>query len=370
TSPIETRRSALGACAPAVSSLAVGFDQSCAIVGTSLPGEVWCWEGGQPLVAAQLANGQTGLQVSIGDRHTCVRIAGGQVVCWGANDAGQIDTTSSAGSFPNPVPPVNGGAPFFGLDLAADLESTCVTHNDGFLTCWGGGISGLHFGSLTNVRVTNGGGLPRSGPPSCAILSDLTVRCWGANEEGELGNGTSTEATPSTPATPTGVANVSSITTGGHRPCALDINGTVKCWGGNLQNADGRNFGPTPVTVDSAGDVLAVSSGLEMTCLLRTNGSVQCFEGTSTPRATVALSGPARALALAGTQGCAALEAGGVECWNWGFTNFPGSQPRAILFCDEAPVISEVPTVITVPATGASGALVTYPLPNATHPNS
>ena len=72
---------------------------------------------------------------------------------------------------------------------------------------------------------------------SCARVSDGTVRCWGYNEYGQLGNGTILSS--NTPVAVSGLTNVVEIAGGGLHQCALLTNGTVRCWGANFGGALG-----------------------------------------------------------------------------------------------------------------------------------
>ena len=66
---------------------------------------------------------------------------------------------------------------------------------------------------------------------TCARLEDGTVRCWGSNGSGELGDGTTTQR--SAPVAVTGIGTASKISTGSSHSCALLTDGTVRCWGRN-----------------------------------------------------------------------------------------------------------------------------------------
>ena len=66
---------------------------------------------------------------------------------------------------------------------------------------------------------------------SCALSPDGTVRCWGNNSQGQLGDGTQT--TRLTPVAVSGLTNIVAVTAGDFHGCALRNDGTVRCWGLN-----------------------------------------------------------------------------------------------------------------------------------------
>jgi alpha-tubulin suppressor-like RCC1 family protein len=64
---------------------------------------------------------------------------------------------------------------------------------------------------------------------SCARLSNQTVRCWGRNAEGEIGDGTGVDRL--VPTAVSGISTATAITTGAVNGCALLSNNTAMCWG-------------------------------------------------------------------------------------------------------------------------------------------
>src|SRR5688572_7054663 len=67
---------------------------------------------------------------------------------------------------------------------------------------------------------------------ACALIDDGTVRCWGANDDGRLGDGTKDRRATPGPGL-VGVADVVQLATGTDHSCAVTENGSVWCWGSN-----------------------------------------------------------------------------------------------------------------------------------------
>ena len=67
---------------------------------------------------------------------------------------------------------------------------------------------------------------------TCALMAGGTVKCWGENFTGQLGNGTENHS--NTPVDVIGAASATAVTAGGKHSCAVVAGGTVKCWGDNF----------------------------------------------------------------------------------------------------------------------------------------
>jgi alpha-tubulin suppressor-like RCC1 family protein len=168
---------------------------------------------------------------------------------------------------------------------------------------------------------------------TCAVTAGGGVVCWGRNDRGQLGDGTTTNRWTPTPVTGLG-GIVAAVTAGRHHTCALTTGGGVVCWGYNSdgQLGDGtttQRLTPTPVSGLGSG-IAAIGAGAYHTCALTTAGGVVCWgdnidgqlgDGTTTPRLTPTvvsgLGSGAAALAAGRMHTCALTSAGGVQCWGY-----------------------------------------------------
>ena len=141
-----------------------------------------------------LSSSSNSASLGLGGDGACALYPGGRVLCWGDNTYGQLGNANSS------------------PQITAVLVS---------------GLSGL-----TATAVARGI------HHSCALLSDSTVRCWGGNFSGQLGNGNTVST--STPVAVSGISTATAVAGGGFHTCARLSNSTVKCWG---YNASGQ-LGP------------------------------------------------------------------------------------------------------------------------------
>jgi alpha-tubulin suppressor-like RCC1 family protein len=275
--------------------------------------------------------------VSAGGEYTCVRLPDGTAQCTGRNQFGQHGNgTLDDSSVLDPV----GGITTATRVLAGD-EYACALQGDGTARCWGLGESGQRgdgsFGTFTPgdvpvvvngltgaVRLATGYG------HTCALLADATMRCWGENRQGQLGNGTTADPGTPNPVAVSGISGATEFTTGAYHTCARLGNGTLKCWGrnGDAQLGNGTyTDSSTPVPVSGITTAAVVSGGGAHTCAVLSDGTVQCWgdnrygqlgDGTTLGRtAPVPVGGITGAVAVSAgwDHTCALLGDSSVQCW-------------------------------------------------------
>jgi hypothetical protein len=174
------------------------------------------------------------------------------------------------------------------------------------------------------VQVTTGGA-----SHACARLTNGTVRCWGANSTGQLGDGTKIDR--GKPVAVAGVTTAVDVAAGFNHTCALLSDGAIKCWGANTkgQLGDGTTTDrlvPTSVTSVPAEAIRSLGLGNQASCAVTVGNNLYCWgnnatgllaDGSKTDRLTPRLSTYKIASAyLSVSHGCAiSSEGGSVLCW-------------------------------------------------------
>jgi len=235
--------------------------------------------------------------VANGRNMTCVLTSSSQVQCFGDNTYGELGngTTTSSHS-PVTVLQSSTSNPLTSVaSIAAGDSSVCAVLSSGAVWCWGNNSYGqLGNGTTSNASqavdtgITNAVSVEVGYHQACAVLSDATVTCWGQNDHGQLGDGTTTNR--SRPTAVTGLSGALQVITGEFNSCAVINDGTVKCWGYNGDDEDGvpNTTGQytSPVTVANSSNtgaltgVIEITSGRQNTCALTTNSLVWCWGAT------------------------------------------------------------------------------------------
>jgi alpha-tubulin suppressor-like RCC1 family protein len=276
-------------------------------------------------VASSSLLAQPGKRVSVGANHACAILERGAVKCWGGNASGQLgygDTVQRG-------------------DATAEM---------------GEGLPFVNLGTgRTAAQLTLGDSW------TCALLDDGTVKCWGHNFSGQLGQGdtvkrgdNANEMGDSLLPVPLGTGRKAvSIGAGSTHVCAVLDNGSLKCWGGNAKGELG--LGDTNYRGDTAGEMgdslpavslgtgrtaKAVGGGTRHTCALLDNNTVKCWGespfgaaghgdtvtrgdgpnemGNALPAVSLGNGRTVKALSVGYQNTCAILDNDALKCWGSG----------------------------------------------------
>lgn len=227
--------------------------------------------------------GKTAKQAAIGIDHACAILNDDTVSCWGNNSVGQTGQPLITTSSPSPLAVAGVSA----KALSLGFEHTCVITLTDSVQCWGGnskGQLGQPFTSLTHSYLPQTAivGLSAKAIKSgfnhvCAIASDNTVKCWGDNQYGQLGNNSTIDS--SLPVSASGLSGVIALTAGAYHSCAA-TSSAISCWGknnaGQLGSSATVNLNvPTPTTTPRA-NVSQLVAGLSHTCAL-SGAIIECW---------------------------------------------------------------------------------------------
>ncbi len=265
-----------------ITAISVG-GQICAITSS---GGVKCWNAGNygstPVDVPGLNSGVTA--ISVGYNHGCALTFSGGVKCWGNNEMGQLGIGTSngpeyCGTSSTYIDCSNTALDVTGLttgvvEISVGGSKSCAVLASGEVKCWGSAGFNSESGTKTTcsrysdydekyynydcypspalVSGLSGVKLIASGAQTCIVLSSGNVKCWGLNDVGQLGNGTTT--TSMTPVDVIGLSDVAAVSVGDFHTCALLSSGILKCWGSNYsgQLGTGTVSSTTPVSVDSS----------------------------------------------------------------------------------------------------------------------
>jgi alpha-tubulin suppressor-like RCC1 family protein len=216
--------------------------------------------------------------------------------------------------------------------ISAGLFHSCAIRPSGQAACWGSNEQGqLGDGTSVNratpsavVGLTDATMISAGSTHSCAIRGSGQVVCWGANSLGELGDGTSTARTTPTPAA--GLIDAVYVSAGAGRTCAIRAGGQAYCWGANENGGVGdgtfeRRLIPTPVS--GLSDAVTISAGGTRTCAVRVGGQAVCWGhdtsssiSSSTPEPVSGLSDAVDIQVDGGSShNCAIRAIGQAVCW-------------------------------------------------------
>lgn len=282
-----------------------------------------------------ILTGKTALAIetSSGSEHACAILSDNSLKCWGLNSTGQLgyDHTTSLGlgsSDMANLPSVNLGSGRTAKAVALGILHTCAILDDDTLKCWGHSGSGqLGYdststkgnvtGSMAALATVNLGtgrtakAVSAGGYSTCVILDNDSLKCWGDNSSGNLGD----DSTTNKGTTAGDMAALTTVNLGAGRTakavqlqqyytCAILDTDALKCWGAGSASLGYDN---TTSVGGTAGSMAAL-------------GTVNL--GTSRT---------ATALAVGGGQTCAVLDNGTLKCWGGGSNGQLGSDSTSTI---------------------------------------
>jgi alpha-tubulin suppressor-like RCC1 family protein len=269
--------------------------------------------------------------ISAAGRTTCATLTNGQARCWGRGSEGELGNGGARADRPRPTPVVGiGGTGRLTGVVQVDVgyRTVCARLANRQARCWGSNVGGqLGIGTITAeplnhpsvVRNPGGSGplqkvasISTGSDHACALLTDGSARCWGYNLAGKLGDGTDDQHP--LPVVVRNAANngplrgIVELDAAAFHTCARRTDGRVRCWGQNDLGQLGSGAALPgvdqllPVAVRNAGNDGELAGVTQMdvtdmtTCVRLQNGQARCWgtgedgnlgNGSSTPAASV-----------------------------------------------------------------------------------
>ena len=271
---------------PSAAAVSAGGGFTCALFTPGAAGTVKCWGAGasgqigngskpaaQPVPQTVMATTSASLKavssISVGEATACAVLnagASGTLVCWGENGRGQVGDGTTVDRVRPVAVKVSATQPLRGvLQVSVGRDHTCAVMYGGGVRCWGANNVGqlgnpvvtkdMPFASTVVWRIDGANAkatqVSVGTAHACARLSTGAVRCWGGNTSGQLGQGTNLVAFSRTPLpvkiTATAfLSGATSVSVGGSATCAVVGTGAaarVRCWG--LNSSGGLGIGNT-----------------------------------------------------------------------------------------------------------------------------
>lgn len=309
-------------------ALVAGASHTCALLsngttqcwGNNSSGQLGIGDYAEKSAAPRIVRGVGGgfsllsdiTNLAAGYEHTCARDSRGTMFCWGKNDYGQLDDGITDSSFV-PVVAMLGSKV---KSIAAGGDHSCAILDGDILQCWGrnqygqlgdGGSEPYSLPTTVNLATVYTPVFVRTNDASdtCAVLSGRSLKCWGSNVYGELGNGADDDRTLFPPIPHSNPSDVLVTTTpklslypvgdvaiGYEHACAKMDDGLgntgIRCWGynyyGELGDGESESHSDLPTTVLAGGNpstplsgVMDIAVGAGGACAVLTSGIVQCW---------------------------------------------------------------------------------------------
>ncbi len=312
-------------------ALAHVFTGDAVSCGLEATGEVWCWgsvgaagygngsfDTTRTLVPSRAARGHTFSTLAISPTSACGVELSGSVVCWGANDHGQLgDGSTTARAAPVAVPGVSNA-----VQVVAGDAHYCARSSAGAVTCWGSNES-KQAGQAQRALATAPHGVDPGGAATdlaagadftCALVAGQD-KCWGADGFRQLGSDTNYDRlAPVQAGTGDGVSRVW-LDVGANylHTCGRESGGGTYCWGFLRAGNDNDTTAWTPFRLFPGMDAAALGVGPHPACIVTLAHEAWC-QVWNFPPTEISWPQPATLIAAADDGGCVVDESGNVGC--------------------------------------------------------
>lgn len=299
-------------------------------------------------------------QLSAGDEHTCAIHRDGTLWCWGDNVAGRVQPANPVGKILTPS------------KVSTDSDWTWVASGEQAYAIRGGGLRRLDTINQEFASAANSGAPWRDWVMvsagmrhSCGVRANNTIWCWGANEYGQLGNGSTTATTQPVQVSSNSVPTMgwSSVVVGNTFTCATRLTGELYCWGNGFYLGAGEDYADInsrPTLISNDTQWASLEAGQEHMCAIKRGKTLWCWGNSDhgqtahyvftdhayTPELVVS-GGPRWLTVSAGwTVGCGLMDDGTLWCWGastfgqrgdglFGFED--AEDPEQVLAADASP---------------------------------
>ena len=280
------------------STMSAAQYHTCGATGSSA---LYCWgknESGRlgdgttadRTTPTQIGTDQSWTTVSAGYDHTCAVTTSGVGYCWGDNTYGKLGTDDLPSVDQLSPTAVSGSYSWKSISAGESFSCGVTTAAEGY--CWGQNSYGqLGIGTRSNLDVITAVPTLVNGSHSwkvisvgqsqaCGITNSGEAYCWGRNDYGQVGDGTTEHGTA--PTLVSGGHTWQSISAGVSHTCAVTASGDAYCWGSGSNSrlgTGGPSFSghPTPNLVSGSHSWSSISAGWRNTCGLTTSGEAYCW---------------------------------------------------------------------------------------------
>ena len=274
--------------------IAIGGDSVC---GIDVGGDAYCWgndgsgrlgDGGGSSnkdVPSIVAGGYKWKDISVGGDHACGVTTTGAAYCWGNDNTGELGNGGISGDQASPSA-VAGVLSFSTITAASD--STCALTTTGLAYCWGAdyngeiGNGGTGGDQISPVPVVGGRSysmIDCGDDHCCALTTGADAYCWGRDNEGQIGNG-GTGGNQDSPVLVNGGLKFKWLRTGWNTSFGITTSGVAYSWGGDYagrlgNGASGNSDAPSLITGNH--DFQSIDGGNDHTCGITQSGTGFCW---------------------------------------------------------------------------------------------